>query len=729
MSITYDAKKKVFHLQTNKSSYIFGYYKENFLIHMYYGKKLTDIFDFEDFLPTTEEAGFSAWDIKEEPISSDVLPMEFPCYGSCDLKTPAFHAKYADGSQVTVLNYKEHKIYKGKPSIDGLPSTYVEDESEADTLELTLTDEVKNIDVKLFYTVFNNLDVITKRVEISNASSETVDIINAYSGSLSLFENDKYEMYQLNGCWARERQIHKYPIKYGFQGIESKRNSSSHFFNPFLAIAEKNATETVGEVFGLSLIYSGNFSALTDTDNYGTVRVLMGINPFGFGWKLGQGEKFSTPELVMVRSGEGLGEMSRVYHKLYRTRLIRGKYRDSNRPVLINNWEATYFEFNEDKILDIAKKAKECDIDLMVLDDGWFGKRNDDTTSLGDWFTDKNKLPDGVESLAKKVVKSGMQFGLWFEPEMISVESELYKKHPDWMIQIKGRKASESRHQHILDLSNPEVADFVYDSLANILSKAPITYVKWDYNRNTTESGSMYLDSEHQQELSHRYYLNFYKVMERLTTDFPDVLFEGCSGGGGRFDPGMLAYFPQYWTSDDSDAIERIYIQYGTSMCYPSSAMGAHISAVPNHQVHRVTSLDLRGNVAMAGQFGYELDLNTLTDEEIEKVKEQVKTYKKIRNTIQQGDMYRLASPFENDHMAWNFVSEDKSKAVLFYYTVRGRMLNGVHRIKMGGLDTDAKYKDVNSSKVYSAESLMNVGLPFTDSEDGASEMIVLEKV
>ena len=727
--ITYNENKKIFHLQTNKSSYIFGYYKDHFLIHMYYGKKLSKEFEFEDFLPVLEGACFETPDIIGLRESSDLLPMEFPCYGSCDLKTPAFHAKYSDGSRITVLSYDSHKIYGGKPKINGLPSVYTEDDREADTLEIVLKDELKNLKIKLFYTVFNEIDVISKRAEIINNSDDKIEIMSAYSGALNLFENEKYEMIQLTGSWGRERQIYRYPVKYGFQGIDSKRHTSSHFFNPFIAIAEKNADETQGEVFGMNLLYSGNFSALTDVDSYGTARVLMGINPFDFGWKLAKDETFSTPELIMVRSGEGIGEMSRVFHKLYRTRLIRGKFRDAERPILINSWEAMFFDFTEDKILNTAKKAKECDMDLLVLDDGWFGKRNDDKSSLGDWFVNKEKLPNGIDGLAKKINDMGLKFGLWFEPEMISKKSELFEKHPDWMIQIKGRFPSEHRNQNFLDLSNPEVCEFVYHSVADMLKKAPISYVKWDYNRNASEMGSLYLSEERQQELSHRYYLNLYGILERLVTDFPDVLFEGCSGGGGRFDPAMLSYFPQMWGSDDSDAVERLFIQYGTSLCYPVSTIGAHVSAVPNHQLARTTPLKLRGNVAMAGQFGYELDLGKASEEDISVIREQIKTYKIIRNTVQKGDMYRLASPFEGDHVAWNFVSEDKSKCVMFHYVIKGKVFKGIYRVKLQGLLKDADYMEINSKKIYSGESLMYVGLPFGEQEDYSSDMLILEKI
>ncbi|MGN1116920.1 MAG: alpha-galactosidase, partial [Candidatus Ornithomonoglobus sp.] len=475
---------------------------------------------------------------------------------------------------------------------------------------------------------------------------------------------------------------------------------------------------------GYSFVYSGNFIASAETDHFDTVRCQMGINPFGFGWRLESGESFQTPEVVCVFSDEGFGGMSRIFHKLYRTRLVRGPHRDKERPVLINNWEATYFNFDEDKIFNIAKKAAKAGIEMMVLDDGWFGHRDNDKSSLGDWFADRRKLPNGIEGIAKRVTALGMKFGLWFEPEMISKDSELYKAHPDWCLHAEGRERTEGRWQLVLDLSREDVRDYIVDAVTGILKSAPIFYVKWDMNRNISELGSAKLSAEHQQELAHRYILGLYDICERITSAFPEILFEGCAGGGGRFDAGMLYYFQQYWTSDDTDAVERQYIQYGTSMVMPASAMGAHVSAVPNHQVGRVTPLATRGHAAMMGQLGYELDIEQLSDEELEIVKAQIEEYKGIREIIHKGSMYRLKSPFEGQSSAWEFVSEDKSEAVLIHFSVMVSPELPMECIRAEGLDADAVYIDKTTNKEYSGEFLMNRGICFDNRRDFQSELI-----
>lgn len=427
-------------------------------------------------------------------------------------------------------------------------------------------------------------------------------------------------------------------------------------------------------------------------------------------------DSFQTPEAILVYSNEGIGGLSRNYHKLYRTRLARGVHRDKVRPILANNWEATYFDFNEEKIEEIAKVGADLGIELFVLDDGWFGKRDDDTTSLGDWFEDRKKLPNGLENLAKRVNDLGIQFGLWFEPEMISPDSELYRKHPDWCLHVPGRRRTLARTQSVLDLSRQDVREYLFDMLSGILSRVPISYIKWDMNRFMTEIGSAQWPAEKQQEIAHRYMLGLYELLERITNAFPKILFESCASGGGRFDPGMLYYMPQTWTSDDTDAIERQKIQYGTSIVYPVSAIGAHVSAVPNHQVGRMTPLKTRGDVAMSGNFGYELDLTKFTEEEKVIVKEQINTYKANRSLIQQGDLYRLMSPFEGkgNETSWMFVSEDKSEAILFYFRVLAEPEAPYKRLILHGLDKNAKYKEVNTGQVYGGDFLMHAGLPIS---------------
>ncbi|MBQ4160123.1 MAG: alpha-galactosidase, partial [Clostridia bacterium] len=525
----------------------------------------------------------------------------------------------------------------------------------------------------------------------------------------------------------KERHIVKTKLTTGNFGIDSKRGASGHIHNPFIALVGKDANEQQGEVYGFSLVYSGNHTAQVYVDDMEFSRVQLGINPFNFSWKLAPGEAFQAPEAVMVYSDAGLGKMSRTYHKLYRERLVRGKYRDIERPVLLNNWEATYFNFTEEKIIEIAKKAKSVGVELMVLDDGWFGVRNNDHSGLGDWFVNTNKLPNGIVGLAKKINDIGLKFGLWFEPEMVSPDSDLYRAHPDWCIHVPGRGRSLGRNQCILDLTRTEVRAYILSFMRKHLGEAAISYIKWDMNRSMSEPYSSSLPPEKQGEFSHRYMLGVYEILETLTTEFPDVLFEGCSGGGGRFDAGMLHYFPQYWTSDDSDAIERLYIQHGTSMVYPFSTMGAHVSAVPNHQVHRVTPIETRGDVALPGQYGFELDLNKLSDEEIETVKAQIVRYKKLGSILHRGDLYRLASPFENRHCAWGFESEDKDTIVLIQCSITGRPHSALYRITLPMAQEGATYKTEDGT-VYAGDYLKNHGIQFVDSKDFVTKVIVFEK-
>ncbi len=729
MAIIFNEDNKTFNLQTKNTSYVMGVFSDKILLNLHYGKKIKNYRHEVTDTGTLRETAFSpSYESADAITVTNCLPTEYPCYGSADFRTPAFHAEYENGSAITRLDYAGYRIYDGKKPVEGLPSTYVEKDSEAQTLEITLRDELTGLEVILFYTVFEAFDAIVKSVKIKNKTGQKVKLKSVISAT-SYLRDKRFEFVHLAGAWARERHIQKTPLTSGSISVDSKRVASSHHHSPFMALARPEATETAGEVYGYSLIYSGNFIAQAEVDPNDIVRVNMGINPFGFSWLLEDGEEFNAPETVSVYSAKGFGDMSRTFHKLYRTRLCRGKWRDLERPVLINNWEATYFDFNEEKILNIAKKAQSLGVELMVLDDGWFGKRNDDTTSLGDWTVDRNKLPNGIDGLAEKVTELGMKFGLWFEPEMISEESELYRKHPDWCIHAEGRPRTLGRNQLVLDLSRADVCEYIVEAVSDVLKSAPISYVKWDMNRNISEIGSAKLPAERMQELPHRYMLGLYGILEKLTNMFPEVLFEGCSGGGGRFDAGMLPYFPQYWTSDDTDAIERLYIQHGTSMVMPSSTMGAHVSAVPNHQVGRTTPIETRGNVAMMGQFGYELDLSTLSDEEIETVKKQIETYKEIRETIHKGDMYRLRSPFEGRDAAWEYVSEDKSRAVLMYCTIMGRVQGELTCVRFEGLDENAEYRDSESGKVYDADFLMNRGLFFENDKDFVSRLMIFDRV
>ncbi len=726
MAIRIDKENKIFYLETPNTSYIIGIYKDKYPLHMYYGKKIKTMPRIENMMRIGWRGFFGREEIDGELICPEFLPQEYPTYGAPDLRNPAFHAIYPDGSCIGDFRYDGYMVEQGKPKLSGLPATYVEHEDEADTLYIYLKDSVTGVRIALCYTAFNTVDAIARSVRIENGGNAEVDVRSALSMSVDI-EGADFEFMHLDGSWARERHVVKTALTTGNFGIDSKRGASGHAQNPFVALLGKDANEMQGEVYGFNLVYSGNFTAQVYVDEMDYSRVQLGINPFNFSWKLAPGESFQTPECVMVYSDAGIGKMSRTFHSLYRTRLVRGKYRDIERPVLLNNWEATYFDFTEAQILEIAKKAKSVGVELMVLDDGWFGARNNSKCGLGDWFVNTQKLPDGIVGLAKKIEAMGMKFGLWFEPEMISPDSDLYRAHPDWCIHVPGRGRSVARNQCVLDLTRAQVRDYVLSFMRKHLTEAAISYVKWDMNRNITEPYSVSLAPEKQGEFSHRYMLAVYEILEKLTTEFPDVLFEGCSGGGGRFDAGMLHYFPQYWTSDDSDAIERLYIQHGTSMVYPFSTMGAHVSAVPNHQVGRVTPIETRGDVALPGQFGFELDLNKLTDEEIESVKAQIVRYKKLGAILHQGDLYRLASPFEERHCAWAFESEDKNTIVLIQCTVTGRPHSNTYRLKLPMAQTDAVYT-ADDGTVYHGDYLANCGLQFVDSKDFVSKVMVFEK-
>ncbi|MFD1954120.1 alpha-galactosidase [Paenibacillus thailandensis] len=711
MMIHYNESNRVFHLQSSDTSYVFQIVGAGYPAHLYWGRKIRGN-RLERLLNLRQRASFSPTTDKSRPeLSLDTLPHEYPGYGSSDFRSPAYEAALADGTTVAELLYHSHAIVPGKPALQGLPSVYVENEDEAQTLELTLKDAHSGLTVVLSYTVFEKHNAITRSARIVNGGSSPLRLNRALSMSLDMV-HDRYSMLQLSGAWARERYVHTRKLVPGMQSVESRRGSSSHMQNPFIALLAEGATEDNGDVYGVNLVYSGSFTAGVEVDQFHSSRVFIGINPFDFSWLLEPGESFQTPEAVLVHSSEGLGGMSRTYHDLYRTRLTRGVYRDRVRPILINNWEATYFNFNAEKIEAIAAAGKELGLELFVLDDGWFGKRNDDTTSLGDWKVDLNKLPEGLNDLATRVNKLGMQFGLWFEPEMVSEDSELYRAHPDWCLHVPDRRRTVARNQLILDLSRADVQDYIVEAVGSVLRSAPISYVKWDMNRNMSEIGSALLPPERQRETAHRYMLGLYSVMERITSAFPNVLFESCSGGGGRFDPGMLYYMPQTWTSDNTDAISRLQIQYGTSIVYPVSSMGSHVSAVPNHQVHRITPLETRGNVALSGNFGYELDLTKFSGDEKEIVKRQVALYKEIRHLVQFGDFYRLRSPFEGNDTAWMFVSKDRGEAFVMYARVLQEANEPLDRFRLKGLDPKRDYRLEQDGSLYGGDELMYAGLP-----------------
>lgn len=716
MSISFESSTQTFHLQAPNASYIIQIIKSKYIAHVHWGRKVRGT-NLGGLLANRKRCSFSpSTDPLDLSLSLDTLPQELPAYGGSDFRVPAYQIQLENGTTVSELVYESHRIYSGKPQLEGLPATYVEQDEEADTLEITLTDKLIGLKAVLTYTVFRDFNAVARSVRYSNESGKPMKLLRALSMGMDL-PHPNFDMLHLSGSWARERHIERRSLTTGGATIESRRGASSHSLNPFITLLSKDADEDRGEAYGFSLVYSGSFLAQAEIDPYSTTRVVMGINPFDFTWLLEPGESFQTPEAVLVYSAEGIGGMSRTYHKLYRTRLCRGEYRDKSRPVLVNNWEATYFNFNADKIEEIAKVGQELGLELFVLDDGWFGKRDNDKSSLGDWFVDMKKLPQGLEELAARVNKLDLQFGLWFEPEMVSPDSELYRAHPDWCLHVPDRRRTEARQQLILDYSRGDVQEYIIQAISSILERCPISYVKWDMNRNMTEIGSALLPPERQRETAHRYMLGLYEVLERITTTFPHILFESCSGGGGRFDPGMLYYMPQTWTSDNTDAVERLKIQYGTSIVYPISTMGSHVSAVPNHQVHRTTPIEMRGHVAMSGNFGYELDLTKFSEQDKEIVKQQVALYKQLRPLVQFGDFYRLLSPFEGNETAWMFVSEDRTSALVAFFQVLSKPNAPLAKLRLKGLDPNQDYQVIEDgmseeeNTVFGGDELMHIGL------------------
>lgn len=711
INIFYNEKDKAFKLRANNTDYMMKVCEEGYLAHVYYGNKVPD----EDltYLLRLDESPFTpATNDRDRASFMDTLPFEYPCFGLGDYRESAFKIMDANGMSTCDLRYVSHKMYEGKPKLEGLPATFATEESGCSTLEITMYDKYADIEVVLIYTAFDKLDVITRSAVITNKSEKPFKITRALSACVD-FDTDKMDMITLNGSWARERAVERCRLHHGKQLVDSCRGESSHQNNPFVALCDNNADEDKGEVFGFNFVYSGNFYAQAEVTQHKKTRFLMGINPLDFEWLLEKGESFTCPEVVMVHSYEGIGKMSRTFHDLYRNNLIRGEYKDKRRPILINNWEATYFNFDTDKLIDIAKEASKLGIEMLVMDDGWFGHRDSDNSSLGDWFVYEKKLKGGLKYLVDEVNKLGMKFGIWFEPEMISPDSELYKAHPDWAIQIKGRPLTLCREQYVLDYSRKEVRDHVYGMMKKILDSANIEYIKWDMNRQLTEVGSATLPAERQRELWHRYVLGVYDLMDRLTTDYPHILLENCSGGGARFDPGMLYYSPQIWCSDDTDAIERLKIQHGTSMCYPCLAMGAHVSDCPNHTVGRNTPFKTRGHVAMVGTFGYELDVTRIPQEDRDAIPAQIKEFNKFNKLVRTGDHYRIGNMFEdNTWDAWEFVAKDKSEALFEFVQVLGRPNERSRRIKLKGLEADAYYYEENEpDKKISGAALMNAGI------------------
>lgn len=734
--IFFDKTQQTFRLETPNSSYHICITQKGYVSHAYYGAKIGD--DDISYLTRQFEYGFSNSDIFREKHSLlDFLPMEYPFDGVGDFRKSAIAITNQNGNNAVELKYKDYKIINGTVQLDGLPCVFGE-KSSCQTLEIFTEDEVLGLEVILFYTVFEDNDAIVRSAKIinNNKYGETVLIKKALSLSFDM-DDDNFDMITLHGSWARERHIDRRPVHMGLQGTESIRGETSHQEHPFMAILNHNADNDSGNVYGVNFIYSGNFIASVQKNQFGSIRTQIGINPENFTWQLEAGQCFETPQAVLVFSSEGLNGMSHIFHDLYREHLIRSPYKKTMRPILINNWEATYFNFDEEKLLDIAREAHKDGIEMLVMDDGWFGHRNFDNSSLGDWFINENKLKGGLKNLVDKVNEIGMKFGIWFEPEMISPDSTLFKNHPDYAIQIPGREPGMSRQQLVLDITRKEVRECIYNQISKILHSANIEYVKWDMNRQLSDIGSLDLHGTKNGEFFHRYVLAVYEMQEKLITEFPNLLLENCSGGGARFDPGMLYYSPQIWCSDDTDAIERLEIQEGTALMYPLSSMGAHVSVCPNHTVGRNTPFKTRGYVALAGTFGYELDITKLSEEDRTIIPHQIELYKKYSDIVRNGDYWRIASYSENHEFdCWACISKDKNKALITFVQVLNHPNFKTRFIKVKGICAESNYlvhylDDEQNSKPLELKgsTIINAGIPVSrDWGDFQGKLIYLEK-
>ena len=694
--ITYIESARQFHLNTAHTSYVLAVADEGYLAHVYWGPKLEPQ-DLTDLLRLDEPPFVPSANNRERASFLDTTPFEYPCGFTGDYREHAFGIETTGGFRACDLRYVRFRIFSGKQDPEGLPHTVGEG---AETLMITMTDAPTGITVLLYYTIYRDSDAVIRRVAVRNDGEKPVLLNRVLSASVDL-DDDRFEMISLYGSWARERQLDRQPLRHGKQRIDSLRGESSHQYSPFFALVNPQTTEESGNAYGFTLIYSGNFMLQAELTQHCQTRAQIGIQPEDFVWELRPGAYFDSPEAVMVYSAEGLGGMSRTFHKLFYNHLIRSKWRDQERPVLINNWEATYFNFDLAKLQGIAQEAARLGIELFVLDDGWFGRRDSDNCSLGDWIPDQRKLPGGLKPLTDTVTGLGMKFGLWFEPEMISPDSDLFRAHPDYAIQIPGRPLTQSRAQYVLDYSREEVREAVWAQMQAVLDSVPVSYIKWDMNRQITEPGSAMLPPHRQKELWHRYVLGVYALMERLVTEYPDILLETCSGGGARFDAGMLYYSPQIWSSDNTDARERLRIQYGASMFMPPSAMGAHVSVCPNHATGRDTPFETRAHVAMNGTFGYELDVTQLTDEEKAQIPEQIRRYHSISGLVREGALYRLGDPYRlsacaaQTHSgwdAWMYVSEEKDRALLTYVQITAEANMRSRRVVLSGLDENAVY-------------------------------------
>ena len=709
MEITYNGQEHTFLITNGRISYVFSVEKNRYLAHRYFGRNIRNYHGGSK--PYFYDRGFCSNPVPEDrTFSLDTLPQEYPDMNQGDFRSPAYVIQTEDGRRVTRFCYRNHRIIRGKPALTGLPSVYTEDDEEALTLCVELEDQSMNAGIELYYTIFRDYDAICRHVEVVNRGEKDLYLERLMSMSMD-FAGTEYDVLTLTGGHMNEKNLNRKAVCGDSIIAGSIRGCSSPQATPGIVLMEKEAGEHSGEVWGFQFVYSGDFQAVVQAGQYKSTRVQMGMNPLTFGWNLNGGERFVCPETVLVYSGQGLNGMSGTFHSLYRKRLCRGVYREKERPVLLNSWEAFEFHVDEEKCRTLAGEAAELGIELFVVDDGWFKNRRDDKKALGDWTEDREKFPDGICRLAKDIRSMGMKTGIWFEPEMVSPDSDLYRSHPDWIIRSPGYEPVLSRYQYVLDLSNPKVCEYVIQSVESVLNTADISYVKWDMNRHITDLGSFYLEGKRQRELSHRYMLGLYYILETLNQKFPEVLFEGCSSGGGRYDAGMLYYMPQTWASDNSDAVCRMKIQYGTSLFFPPVTMGAHVSVSPNLQVGRRTPLSTRFAVAMSGNLGYEMDFCNLPEEEKEEIKKQIVFYKEIREVIQKGRFYRLLNPQTGNMAAWNFVSGDEETVIYCYYQILSEAVQVNTPVKLKGLREDCTYRLLRDGSCFGGDELMYAGI------------------
>lgn len=713
MAIRFSEKAQTFFLHTKNSTYVMKKNEYGYLLHLYYGERLMD--ENLDYLIQMQDRGFSPNPNEvgnDRTFSLDVLPQEFSSDGICDYRISSLEIKNGDGSCAFSGKAVDYQIHAGKYELEGIPSLWSTGEDTVDTLELRLEDAATHLNVILYYSVFEEKDIITRTVRVVNQSSDTVYLNRIMSVTMDFLDSD-YDFIHFDGRHTMEREFHRVPLSHGVQSIGSCRGASSHQHNPFAILCDRDTTEDFGRCYGFSLVYSGNFLCEVEKDQFDQARLTMGIHDKYFSWQLKAGESFQAPEVVMAYSGRGLTHLTHLYHRIYRHNLCKSPHADLPRQIVINSWEAAYFTFDEEKLLNIAKAAVDMGVELFVLDDGWFGKRDDDCSGLGDWEVNTDKLAHGLDGLADRICELGLQFGLWVEPEMISEDSNLYRAHPDWCLQMPHRPVSRGRYQLVLDLSRRDVCDYIIGFMNRILDTVKVSYIKWDMNRNITDAWSSIAEADKQGEIYHRYMLGLYYVLDRIVLTHPDVLFVGCSGGGGRFDPGMLYYHPQIWCSDNTDAIARLKIQYGTSFAYPIQTIESHVSICPNHQTGRITPLHTRGVVAMDGILGYELDATGLSEEEKAYCRELSETYRRFYPLISEGLYYRLTSPYENpDFTAWEHVAGDGSRALLSA-VLTGKESNDAQRyVKAKGLDPKKFYEIEGMEGKYSGQLLMSAGLP-----------------